>query len=140
MYANALRAGALTDDRVIRRVSANFVPTHFNNNDPTHNPDDPGEKLWRQILGQKDLQGQGIWVVTPDGTVVAGMSAETNGHPSEKAGDGPGATWKTNPRFADAVVDLLDESLRRFGPVAPRSAKAEPLPYRGAGVKPDGGV
>src|SRR5947199_6964900 len=99
MYANALRAGALTDERVVRRVSDSFVPTHFNNDDPTRSPDDPSELLWRRIIRQKDLQGQGIWIVAPDGTVLAGMSAETNGQPSEKTGGGPGATWKINPRF-----------------------------------------
>src|SRR6516162_3140002 len=136
MYANALRAGALTDDRVIRRVSANFVPTHFNNNDPTRSPLDASDILWKQILRQKDLQGQGIWVVAPDSTVIVGMSAEVDGHPSEKTGNGPGATWKPNPRYIDAVVEMLDKALREFGPVAPRSVKPEPLPYRGAGVKP----
>jgi hypothetical protein len=140
MYANVLRAGTLSDDRVIRRVSANFVPTHFNNNDPTRSPLDPSDVLWKRILRQKDLQGQGIWVVAPDGKVIAGMSAEVDGHPSEKTGNGPGATWKANPRYIDAVVELLDRSLREFGPVTPRTVKPEPLPYRGAGVKPDGGV
>jgi hypothetical protein len=140
MYANVLRAGTLSDDRVIRRVSANFVPTHFNNNDPTRGPLDPSDVLWKQILRQKDLQGQGIWVVAPDGTVIAGMSAEVDGHPSEKAGNGPGATWKPNRRYIDAVVEMLDRSLREFGPVTPRTVKSEPLPYRGAGVKPDGSV
>jgi hypothetical protein len=140
MYANALRAGALTDERVVRKVSDYFVPTHFNNNDPNRTADHPSELLWQRILKQKDLQGQGIWVVAPDGTVIAGMSGETDGHPSEKSGGGPGATWRVNPRFVDAVVELLDDALRKFGPVTTRSAKAEPLPFRGAGVKPDGGV
>ena len=140
MYANVLRAGTLTDERVVRRVSDNFVPTHFNNDDPTRAADDPSAILWKAILRQKDLQAQGIWVVAPDGTVIGGMSAEVDGHPSDKSGNGPGAIWKTNPRFTDAVVELLDQSLRKFGPVKLRSVKAEPLPYRGAGVKPDGGL
>lgn len=140
MYANVLRAGTLTDDRVVQRVSTNFVPTHFNNNDPTRAADDPSAVLWTAVLKQKDLQGQGIWVLAPDGTVMAGMSAEIDGHPSDKVGTGPGAPWRANPKFADAVVEMLDQSLRQFGPVTPRHQKAEPLPYRGAGVKPDGGV
>jgi hypothetical protein len=140
MYANALRAGALSDERVVRRVSDYFVPTHFNNNDPTRSPRDPSELLWRRILKQKDLQGQGVWVVAPDGTVVGGMSAEADGRPSEKEGAGPGATWHVNPLFVDAVVKFLDETLKAYGPVTRRTAKAEPLPYRGAGVKSDGGV
>src|SRR5262245_45200000 len=140
MYANVLRAGTLTDVRVIRRVSSSFVPTHFNNSDPSRAPDDPSAVLWRSILRQKDLQGQGIWVVAPDGTVIAGMSAEVDGHPSDKTGNGPGAPWRANPKFADAVVELLDRSLGTFGPVAPRTAKPQPLVHRGAGVRPDGGV
>src|SRR5215213_1607318 len=140
MYANVLRAGTLTDERVVRRVSDSFVPTHFNNNDPTRDKNDPSAVHWRAILKQKDLQGQGIWVVGPDGKVIAGMSAEKDGHPSERQGNGPGAPYRPNPKFADAVVELLDTSLAKFGPVSPRVAKAKPLPYRGAGLRPDGGV
>src|SRR4029079_18546932 len=140
MYANVLRAGTLTDERVVRRVSANFVPTHFNNNDPTRDPKDPSAVLWKAVLRQKDLQGQGIWVLAPDGTVLGGMSAEVGGHPSDKAGNGPGAPWGANPKFADAVWELLDQTLRAFGPVTPRTEKARPLPFRGAGIRPDGGV
>jgi hypothetical protein len=140
MYANVLRAGTLTDERVVQRVSTNFVPTHFNNNDPTRAADDPSAVLWKSVLRQKNLQGQGVWVLAPDGTVIGGMSAEINGHPSDKIGTGPGAAWRANPKFADAVVEMLEESLRKFGPVTVRHQKAEPLPYRGAGVKRDGGV
>lgn len=140
MYANVLRAGTLTDERVVRRVSDSFVPTHFNNNDPSRAPDAPSAVHWRAILKQKDLQGQGLWIVGPDGKVLAGMSAEKDGHPSERQGNGPGAPYRTNPKFADAVVELLDTSLAKFGPVATRMAKPRPLPYRGAGIRPDGGV
>src|SRR5262249_33420266 len=140
MYANVLRAGTLNDERVVRKVSANFVPTHFNNNDPTRDKNDPSAILWRSILGQKELQGQGIWIVSPEGRVLSGMSAEQDGHPSDKKGNGPGAPWRANPKFADAVVELLDKTLEQFGPVPPRNAKPQPLPFRGAGVKPDGGV
>lgn len=140
MYANVLRAGTLTDERVIRRVSQNFVPTHFNNNDPTRDPNSESAALWHAILKQRGLQGQGIWIVGPDGQMLDGMSAEQDGHPSDRAGKGPGAPWKPNRRFADAVVELLDRSLAKFGPVTPREAKPQPLPFRGAGVRPDGGV
>lgn len=140
MYANVLRAGTLTDDRVVQRVSTNFVPTLLNTDDPTRAADAPSSVVWKAVLKQKPLQGQGVWVVAPDGKVIAGMSAEVDGRPSDKVGNGPGAPWRANPKFADAVVEMLDESLKTFGPVTPRNAKAEPLPYRGAGVKPDGGV
>src|SRR4051812_30347294 len=137
MYANVLRAGTLSDDRVIRKVSANFVPTHFNNNDPTRDAKDPSAVLWNSIKRQKALQGQGIWIVAPDGKVIGGMSAEQDGHPTDRVGTGPGAPWRANPKFADAVVELLDQTLKQYGPVEPRTAKAKPLPYRGAGIRPD---
>jgi hypothetical protein len=140
MYANVLRAGTLTDLRLIQRVSANFVPTHFNNNDPTRSRDDPSAMLWRDILRQKELQGQGIWIVGPDGTVLGGMSAEVDGHPADRIGKGPGSPWQANPKFADAAVELLDRTLKEFGPVSRRNVQPQPLPFRGAGVKPDGGV
>jgi hypothetical protein len=140
MYANVLRAGTLTDPRMVRLVSANFVPTHFNNNDPTRDPKSRSAALWRSILKQSALQGQGLWVVAPDGTVLAGMSAEIDGHPSDRTGNGPGAPYKANARFADAAVEMLTAALKKFGPVTPRTVKAQPLPYRGAGVQPDGGV
>jgi hypothetical protein len=140
MYANVLRAGTLSDLRVVRRVSTSFVPTHFNNNDPTRDRNDPSAILWHAILKQKDLQGQGIWIVAPDGTVIGGMSAEVDGHPADRIGNGPGAPWQSNPRFADAAVELLDKTLAKFGSVSQRSAKPQPLPYRGAGIKPDGSV
>src|SRR3954466_13894377 len=129
MYANVLRAGTLTDPRVVRRVSMNFVPAHYNNDDPTRNRSDPAAVLWHSILKQKDLQGQGLWVVAPDGTVLAGMSAEIDGHPSDRAGQGPGSPWQANPKFADAAVEMLDQALKSFGPVSPRAVKPQPLPF-----------
>src|SRR5262245_61012597 len=119
MYANVLRAGTLTDVRVIRLVSKNFIPTHFNNNDPTRDPNSPSAMAWKNILGQKVLQGQGIWIIDPDGKVLGGMSAEIDGHPSDKAGNGPGAPWRSNAKFADAVVELLEQTLTKFGAVTP---------------------
>jgi hypothetical protein len=140
MYANVLRAGTLNDVRVVQKVSANFVPTHFNNNDPTRDPNSPSALLWKSIKQQKELQGQGLWIVAPDGQVIAGMSAEIDGQPSDRVGSGPGAPWRANPKFADAALVLMDEALKKFGPVTQRMAKAEPFPFRGAGIKPDGGV
>jgi hypothetical protein len=130
----------LNDERVVKRVSTNFVPTFFNNNDPTRDKNDVSRLLWDSIKRQMPLQGQGLWVIAPDGSVLGGMSAEIDGHPSERAGTGPGATWKANPKFISAVLEMLDKSLLKFGPVAPRVEKAKPLAFRGAGVKPDGGV
>ena len=140
MYANVLRAGTLADERIVRRVSDSFVPTHFNNDDPGRDRNSPSYQLWRSILQHKDLQGQGLWIVAPDGKVLAGMSAEIDGKPSERKGNGPGAPWQPNRRFADATLIMLDDALNRFGPVTRRIAKPQPLEYRGAGVKPDGGV
>lgn len=140
MYANVLRAGTLNDERIVQKVSTNFVPTHFNNNDPTRDPKSPSAILWNSIKQQKALQGQGLWIVAPNGDVLAGMSAEVDGKPSEREGTGPGAPWRANPKYADAALVLMDNALKKFGTVTKRSAKSEPLPFRGAGIKPDGGV
>ena len=102
MFANVLRAGTLNDERIVRKVSASFVPTHFNNNDPSREKDAPSAVLWKSITRQKPLQGQGIWIVAPNGDVIGGMSAEVDGHPSDKVGTGPGAPWRSNPKFTEA--------------------------------------
>src|SRR4029077_19823607 len=99
MYANVLRAGTLTDDRVVQRVSSNFVPTHFNNNDPTRAANDQSELLWKAVLLQKNLQGPGVWVLAAHAHVIAGMSANIDAQPSDRTFNGRGAPLRANPKF-----------------------------------------
>jgi hypothetical protein len=74
------------------------------------------------VQRQKD-QYQGIWIISPEGKVLAGHH-DIKDH----------KTWHRE------VLETIDVALAKFGPVEPRRAeRVDPLPYRGAGVEPDGG-
>ena len=84
---------------------------------------DGSGEFFRSIQRQKD-QYQGIWIISPDGQVLAG-------HHDFKSAE----TW------AQEVVETIDVALNSFGDVTPRVTKtSEPLPFRGRGVQPDGSV
>jgi hypothetical protein len=84
---------------------------------------DAGGALFRSVQKQKD-QYQGLWVVSPDGRVLA---AHQN--------------FKSEKTWTQEVLDTLASGLKAFGPVTPRQVKAvNQLPYRGVGVQPGGGV
>jgi hypothetical protein len=84
---------------------------------------DAGGELFRQVQRQKP-EFQGTWVVSPEGKVLAA-------HRLPRAVD----------NWANELLDALDAGLKAFGPVEERKIqRAEPLPYRGIGVPPDGRV
>ena len=84
---------------------------------------DPGGDLFRSAQQQQN-QYQGIWILSPDGKVLA---AHQNYRKPE--------TWTPE------VLATLDSALKAFGPVPPRKTQsADPLPHRGIGVQPDGSV
>ena len=84
---------------------------------------DAGGEFFRSVYRQKS-QYQGLWVVSPSGQVLA--SHQETGNLSD---------W-TKKVLAD-----LEAGCRAFGEIKPRRAgPAEALPYRGAGVRPDGRV
>ncbi len=112
----------MSDEAVIRRVSTSFVPVAVNLY-KTRNAKDAGGELFRSVQRQKD-QYQGIWIVSPDGNVLAGHH-EIKSH----------ETW------TQEVIEATDVALGIFGSVQPRQVEAaNPLPFRGHGVQPDGGV
>jgi hypothetical protein len=107
---------------VIGRVSENLVPCAINLY-KIRRADGPARDLFLSVQRQKD-QYQGIWIVSPDGKVLAGHH-DIQSH----------ATW------SQEVLDTIDAGLRAYGPVDPRSVKkVEPLPFRGQGVPADGRV
>lgn len=72
---------------------------------------------------QKD-QYQGVWIVSPEGRVLAGRQE-----------------YKDFKNGAVELLETIDAGLKAFGDVTPREAKAtQPLPHRGLGVQADGGV
>ncbi len=84
---------------------------------------DAGGELFRSIQRQKD-QYQGIWIVSPEGKVLAGHHDVKNHK-----------TW------TQEVLDTVHSGLKTFGPITPRKAKrTDPLPLRGQGVQSDGSV
>lgn len=84
--------------------------------------DEAGD-FFRSAQKQKD-QYQGLWIVSPDGKVLAAHH-----------------DVKDQKNWASEVLDVLDAGQKAFGSVTPRTVQAvNPLPYRGAGVRPDGSV
>lgn len=82
-----------------------------------------GGDLFRSVQRQRP-QYQGIWIVAPDGRVLAAHHEIKNP-----------ATWTRE------VLDTLEAGKRAFGETAPREVRAtDPLPHRGFGAFADGSV
>ena len=125
-YAASLRCGPLNDPQVVRLVSANFVPVALNHDRLPHTPE--GE-FFHKLLEQ---WAQGIWIVTPDGTVLA--------HHYHKPK--PGATYSQNQQlWVNGTVKTIEDAVKAAGSPPQRSVVAvNPFPDRGVGVAEDGGV
>jgi hypothetical protein len=107
---------------VIRRVCTSFIPVAVNLY-KVREAKDAGGELFRSVQKQMD-QYQGIWIVAPGGKVLAGHHEIKN--------------YKTWTR---EVLAVIDAALEGFGPVTQRRAeRVVPLPHRGLGVQPDGGI
>ena len=84
---------------------------------------DGSRELFLSIQRQQD-QYQGIWVVSPEGKVLAGRHE-----------------YKDFQHGAVELLETIDAGLKAFGPVAKRQAKpTNVLPFRGVGVEADGSV
>lgn len=98
-------------------MSENFVPVALNRflqND---------REFLRSLQRQKD-QYQGLWIVAPDGTVLASHKKATD-----------------SKAWPQELLATLETSLKTFGEVQPRQAKpTDNLPHRGVGVQADGSV
>ena len=84
---------------------------------------DGSREILLSVQRQKD-QYQGVWIISPEARVLAGRHDYVD--------------------FENGAVELLETiaaGLEAFGEVTPRAAKASnPLPHRGLGVRPGGGV
>jgi hypothetical protein len=84
---------------------------------------DAGDFL-RAVRKQKPNQWQGIYIVSPGGTVLANQ-----------------ASHKDPKRWAEELLEVMARGLRAYGKVTPRRVRAvDPLPFRGVGVRKDGSV
>ena len=114
------RSGPLSNDDVIQKISANFVPVAVSLQKIRT---DPATRDWFRAVGKQKDQYQGIWIVSPS--------------PADKVLGGGDYGYKDAPK----VLAGMDAALKAFGPVQPRNAKRqEPFPFRGVGVHPDGKV
>ena len=112
----------MSNQTVIGRVTINFVPVAVNLY-KMRQARDAGGELFRSVQRQKD-QYQGIWIVSPQGKVLAGHHE-----------------MKSHETWTQEVLDTIDAALKAFGPVPRREVKkANPLPFRGQGVQTDGSV
>lgn len=112
----------MSDDKVIAKISENFVPVALNLYVIREAKTDGGE-FWRDVQKQKPEQYQGIFVVNSEGKVLS-----SQGRQPEKP-----KTW------AGDLLDVLTEGLKAHGAVTPRKVTAtEPQPHRGVGEHKDG--
>ena len=89
---------------------------------------DEGNAFFRSVQAQK-TQYQGFWLVTWDGHVLASPLAISRELPPNQS------DW---PKM---MLADLKSGMNEFGTIAPRHVSpTDPLPYRGVGVRPDGGV
>jgi hypothetical protein len=85
--------------------------------------EDGSADFLRSLQRQKD-QYQGLWLVAPDGRVVAGHH-----------------DVKNHANWTQEVLATLDEAQMAFGPRPPRRVTAgNHLPWRGCGMQRDGSV
>src|SRR2546427_10672734 len=100
---------------VIHRVTTNFVPVAVNLY-KVRQAKDAGGELFRSVQRQKD-QYQGLWLVSPEGKVLAGHH-----------------DIQDPKNWSQEGLDTLDAGLKAFGPVRPRPGQpTDPPAYRGIG-------
>jgi hypothetical protein len=113
----------LSDERVIALISRNFVPV-AQNLYIIREEKGPAGTFFRDVQKQRPAQYQGLYLVSAECRVLSSHQE----YKSEK-------TWPQE------VLADLERGLRAFGEVKPRDAtRVDPLPYRGKGVKDNGGV
>jgi hypothetical protein len=84
----------------------------------------PGGDFIRGVQKQRPAQYQGLYLVAPDGKVLASHQ-----------------NFKSDKTWPREVLADLRPGLAAFGPVKPRAFhRLDPLPERGIGVRPDGRV
>jgi hypothetical protein len=114
----------LSREVVVRRVSDHFVPVAVDRFRMEESRGADGE-LWRRIQRQRPAF-QGIWLISPEGEVLASQSGSSDGDPEP---------WTRE------VLRAIDAGTKAFGEVRPRTETAGGrLAARGVGLQPDGGI
>lgn len=114
----------MSDAAVVKFISTYCVAVAQNRHEMDRDQGEVGE-FYHSAYKQAP-QYQGLWLVSPDGRVLA------------DAGRHRGADTKSWP---SVVLADLKAGLAKFGTVEPRRVQPRNLhPYKGIGVRPDGGV
>jgi hypothetical protein len=113
----------LCQDDVIQFISTNTVPVALNLYVIRQQKDMAGD-FFRSVQKQRPAQYQGLYLVAPDGKVLASHQ-----------------NFKSHKTWPEEVLADLQPGLRAFGSVQPREVRrSDPSPQRGKGLMPDGGV
>ena len=114
----------MSDDTVIRAIRRDCVPVALNLYVIREAKGDAGE-FFRDVQKQTPDQYQGIYVVSPEGKVLARQARE----PAKPK------TW------TGELQEVLKDGVKAYGTVTPRKlAEFDPQPHRGVGVREDGSV
>jgi hypothetical protein len=114
----------LSDPTVIQLIARNFVPVALNRHEISKAKGEAGDFFRSVYLQTISTQYQGLWAVNTEGKILAVARGE-----GLEAG-----AWTKH------VLTRLQAGLKQFGKVEPRHVQAKPVPYRGVGMRPDGGV
>jgi hypothetical protein len=94
-------------------------------------PNDAAGQFFKDVM-KSSRWPQGIWIVSPDGKVLAFHYFRPESGESPERG---------KSRWTREMLAAIDEALKAFGPVTPREAiGGTPFPDRGLGVREDGSV
>jgi hypothetical protein len=111
----------LSDEGVIRFISRTCVPVALNLYE-IRKAKGAGGDFFRNVQKQRPAQYQGLYLVAPDGKVLASHQ-----------------NFKSDKTWPQEVLADLQPGLKAFGDVKPRTvAPADPLPRRGVGFQADG--
>ncbi len=114
------RENVLVNEKVIRRIAGTLVPLAVDYEKFQRRKSKESRLLRPYIRKRGDKQG--VWILSPDGEVLAG--------PLSGFGD-----------MVRKTLRLVDEALEKHGPVTPaKRSVVDTQPFRGKGVRPDGSV
>src|SRR2546422_7316990 len=104
-------------------ISRNCVPVALNLYE-IRKAQGPSGDFFRAVQKQRPAQYQGLYLVAPDGKVLASHQ-----------------NFKSDKTWAKELLADLEPGLKAFGQVRPRDfRRGDPTPRRGSGLLPDGGA
>jgi hypothetical protein len=114
----------MSDPAVLKALKRSFVPVALNLYE-IKKEKGPGGDFWRNVQKQRPELYQGLFVVSPEGKVLASH----------------GKMVEPDRKWSAEVLDTFDAALKKFGRVTARTpAERDDLADRGLGKRKDGGI